>query len=228
MSHVAWGTGALLDVEGAARAAHRVGAAVLVDGAQAAGVMAVDPAALGADAYAFPAQKWLLGPGGLGALWVRRDALDHFDCTFTGVASGTDHMPDGAFRPHCGARRFEMALSPEGLIPGWLASLRWISDLGGEGGVRGIPWIARRSQAAVDAARSALERVGATILTPAGHPTGLLTFTVDGIDAEPAAAALEGRGVIVRWVPFPRALRASIGFYTEWNDIEASRRAWPT
>jgi L-cysteine/cystine lyase len=182
--------------------------------------MPVDPAALGADAYAFPAQKWLLGPGGLGALWVRREALDRFDCTFTGVASGTDHMPDGAFRRHDGAHRFEMALSPEALIPGWLASLRWIGGLGGEGGGRGIPWVARRTRAAVDAARAALEGVGATVLTPAGQPSGLLTFTVEGIDAEPAAAALEARGVIVRWVPFPRALRASIGFYTESNDIE--------
>ncbi|MEI7794596.1 MAG: aminotransferase class V-fold PLP-dependent enzyme, partial [Thermoleophilia bacterium] len=50
LSHVSWLTGAVLDIRGAATAAHEVGAVVLVDGAQAAGAIAVDPVALGVDA----------------------------------------------------------------------------------------------------------------------------------------------------------------------------------
>ena len=55
--------------------AHERGALVLVDGAQAAGAIPVNVRDLGADMYAIPAQKWLLGPEGLGALWVRRELL---------------------------------------------------------------------------------------------------------------------------------------------------------
>ena len=70
LSHVSWATGAVLDVAGAARAARAVGALVLVDGAQSVGAIPVDVGALDVDAYAFPAHKWLLGPDGLGALWI--------------------------------------------------------------------------------------------------------------------------------------------------------------
>ena len=78
LSHVAWTTGAQMDVAGAARAARQVGAFVLVDGAQAIGAIPADPHLLGADAYAFPAQKWLLEPEGLGGLWVAQEALESY------------------------------------------------------------------------------------------------------------------------------------------------------
>jgi cysteine desulfurase len=50
--------------------AHRAGALVHVDAVQAAGKMAVDMGALGADLVAISAHK-LHGPKGVGALWVR-------------------------------------------------------------------------------------------------------------------------------------------------------------
>ena len=61
-----------MPVRAIADLAHARGALVIVDGAQAAGAIPVDLAALGADAYAFPGQKWLLGPEGTGALAVTR------------------------------------------------------------------------------------------------------------------------------------------------------------
>ena len=66
ISHVLWSTGAVMPVRAIADVAHARGALVIVDGAQAAGAIPVDIAALGADAYAFPGQKWLLGPEGTG------------------------------------------------------------------------------------------------------------------------------------------------------------------
>ena len=49
---------------------------MLVDGAQAVGAIPANVRDLGVDMYAIPAQKWLLGPEGLGALWIRRELLD--------------------------------------------------------------------------------------------------------------------------------------------------------
>ncbi len=48
--------------------AHDHGAVILVDGAQAAGHLPLDLTALGADAYAVPGHKGLLGPQGVGVL----------------------------------------------------------------------------------------------------------------------------------------------------------------
>src|SRR5450759_3508343 len=76
LSHVLWTTGAVLPVDRIGRLGRSAGATVLVDGAQAAGAIPVILDDLGVDAYAMPAQKWLLGPEGMGALWVRRSFAD--------------------------------------------------------------------------------------------------------------------------------------------------------
>src|SRR5260221_4458966 len=57
-------------------AAKRAGATVLVDGAQGAPHQGVDVQALGCDFYAFSGHK-MLGPTGAGALYGRRELLEH-------------------------------------------------------------------------------------------------------------------------------------------------------
>lgn len=219
LSHVAWTTGAVLDVAGAARAAHQAGALCVVDGAQAVGAIPVDPAALGADAYAFPAQKWLLGPEGLGALWVAPHARDRIDLTFTGYEAGTGHSPHGDVTPHAGARRYETSTQPVMLCAGWTASIAWLEELGWD-------WVHGRIAEAHAAARAALEDLsGVAILTPPGRQAGLLTFRVARTVPEEAAAAMAARGVIGRWLPEPAALRVSLGFFTDTDDIAALREA---
>jgi L-cysteine/cystine lyase len=212
LSHVAWSTGARLDVEGAARAARAVGALTLVDGAQGAGAVPADPRRLGVDAYAVAGQKWLLGPEGLGALWVAPEAMARIDLTATGYGAGTEHTPRGEVVLHPGARRYEVSTIPEALVPGWLASLEWLERLGWD-------WVHARTAAAAAAARERLEALpGARVRTAPG--AGLVAFTLDGVDPEAASAALAARGVIVRWVPHPRALRVSAGFFTDEGDLE--------
>ncbi len=214
LSHVSWATGVVLDVAGAARAAHEAGALVLVDGAQAAGAIPVDLAALGADAYALPAHKWLLGPGGLGALWISPDALGRIDLTHAGFESGTGHSPGGGIAPHPGARRHEVSTLPDGLLCAWRASIEWLEELGWE-------WVHARVAAAREAARAALADVpGVRVLTPPGPCAGLLTFTIAGADPERACAALARDGVLVRWLEHPAALRVSTGFFTDDADID--------
>ena len=52
LSHVLWANGRVLPMRAISDAAHAVGRPVLADGAQGAGAIDVDPAALGVDAYA--------------------------------------------------------------------------------------------------------------------------------------------------------------------------------
>src|SRR5205814_1779679 len=88
LSHVSFSTGARLPIERIATLAHSVGARVLVDGAQAVGAVPIDVHALDVDYYAWPGQKWLFGPEGTGALYVRRACQADLKATFVGARSG--------------------------------------------------------------------------------------------------------------------------------------------
>lgn len=214
LSHVSWMTGAVLDIAGAARAAASVGALTLVDGAQGAGAVPVEPGAWGIDAYAMPAQKWLLGPEGLGALWLRADLLDRVAVTTAGYEAGEDHGWDGSIRMHADARRYEASTFPEILLAGWTASLAWLDSLG---------WarVQEGTRVAAAACRDALAEVpGVRLDPPVQAHSGLVAFSVPGRAPEDIAAALAARGVIVRPLPEPGGLRASCGFFTNAGDIE--------
>ncbi|MEX2528266.1 MAG: cysteine desulfurase [Gemmatimonadota bacterium] len=75
VNHVSNSLGTLNPVAEIARAAHEVGALILVDGAQAVPHLSVDVQALGCDFYAFSGHK-VGGPTGIGALWGREALLD--------------------------------------------------------------------------------------------------------------------------------------------------------
>ena len=64
-------TGQYLPVRRIADHAHRVGAEVIVDGAQSLGLLEDPVLSLGCDYYGASAHKWLGTPVGLGVLWMR-------------------------------------------------------------------------------------------------------------------------------------------------------------
>ena len=72
--HLSNSLGTINPVRQVIEAAHAVGAAVLVDGAQAAPHLAVDVRALDADFYAFSGHK-LFGPTGIGVLYGKSEYL---------------------------------------------------------------------------------------------------------------------------------------------------------
>ena len=75
VSGVAYTTGQRLPLDRIAELAAARGARTLVDGAQLAGAAALDLGRTRIDFLAMPLQKWLLGPEGLGALYLRAGAL---------------------------------------------------------------------------------------------------------------------------------------------------------
>src|ERR1700730_4276297 len=67
--------GTINPIKAIVEAAHRAGALVLIDGAQAVPHMPVDVRGLGVDFYAFSGHK-MCGPTGIGVLWARRALLE--------------------------------------------------------------------------------------------------------------------------------------------------------
>ncbi|MBO0767325.1 MAG: aminotransferase class V-fold PLP-dependent enzyme, partial [Solirubrobacterales bacterium] len=85
-SHVTWVSGEVADVP----ALLASGVPVLLDGAQALGAIPVNVTQLGVDYYAASGQKWLCGPEGSGALYVRRDRLAGLEPPWPGYGALSD------------------------------------------------------------------------------------------------------------------------------------------
>jgi len=84
ISHVLFKSGEIQDVEPIVRRAHEVGAHVILDAYQSAGVVPLDVTALDVDFAVGGSVKWLLGGPGNGWLYVRPDLADRLEPTVTG------------------------------------------------------------------------------------------------------------------------------------------------
>ena len=216
LSHVLWTTGGRLPVRAIADLAHERGASVLVDGAQAAGAIPVDVAALGADAYAVAGQKWLLGPEGTGALYVAPALLERGRMTFGGWFSFERIDAAGTAVAHRDARRFQATGYHRPSVLGLARSASWLSMY------VGLDWIHRRGSAL---ARSAADRLaavpGVRVLTPRERMATLVTFRVDGWPADAVLHELGARVfAVARTIPALDAVRLSVGFFNTEAEIE--------
>jgi L-cysteine/cystine lyase len=220
MSHVTFTTGAVLPVQAVATAAHRQGALVAVDGAQSAGAIPVDVHALDIDFYAVPGQKWLCGPEGVGALYVRKACLSALAPTYIGGFALRDFDAvdlTGNFLAAPDARRYEQSSIYWPALYGMQESLRWLEeDLGWS-------WLFARTAAITARCRALLSELpGVTLHTPAQQGS-LTAFSVAGIEAQAAATQLSEQGVIIRPIPHYNWLRVATGFFTTEADLERLR-----
>jgi selenocysteine lyase/cysteine desulfurase len=105
-----WTDGAVIDLARLVPALRAQGAAIVIDATQAAGVLPIDAAGLGADFIAFPTYKWLLGPYTLGFLYVAPGRQGGAPLERHGGNHAGGGQPfEGAAPPlAAGARRFDM------------------------------------------------------------------------------------------------------------------------
>jgi len=131
ISHVLYGTGALQDVEGIRKAAHDVGARVLLDTYHSAGIMPVDLAALGVDFAVGGILKWLCGGPGCAFLYVREDLLDSLNPEGVGWFAHSDQFAfDTGFQPASDARKFSFGTPAIAPIYTGLAALGIFEEIG--------------------------------------------------------------------------------------------------
>jgi selenocysteine lyase/cysteine desulfurase len=109
---VHWTDGALVDLGAVAARAREVGAAVVVDASQALGAMPLDLAAVRPDFLVSVGYKWLLGPFGLGYLYVaprHRDGVPLEENWISRLGSEDfAGLVDYQDRYQPGARRFDV------------------------------------------------------------------------------------------------------------------------
>jgi L-cysteine/cystine lyase len=220
MSHVTFTTGAVLPVQPIAAAAHRQGALVAVDGAQAAGAIPVDVHALVIVFYAGPGQKWLCGPEGVGALYVRKTCLSALAPTYIGGFALRDFNSmdlTGHFLPAPDARRYEQSSIYWPALYGMQESLRWLEE------DIGWSWLFARTADITASCRAMLsEMPGVTVHTPTQQGS-LTAFTVAGQEAQATATRLGEQGIVIRPIPHYDWLRVATGFFTTEADLERLR-----
>lgn len=185
LTHPSNRTGQLLPVRRIADAAHRVGAEVVVDGAQSLGLLDDPVIALGCDYYGASGHKWLGLPVGYGMLWMRPEH----------VAKVWPLLPPGASAQ--GIKRFEwIGTSAEYLSPAALPALALHRSLGAErkmARVRHLTryWRSRLSAALPDARFYTTEDQAMS--------AALCTVSIPGLDPMATQKTLRSRdGILVQ------------------------------
>jgi L-cysteine/cystine lyase len=215
LSHVTWTTGALINISEVAYMGREYGIPVLVDGAQSAGAIPVDVKALGIDFYAIPMQKWLCGPDGTGALYVRRESRNYVTPTYVGYWSVKDE--EGVeWELMESAQCFELGGRQTAALAGQSAVLNWLEN------TVGYEWMFQRISSLHAYAHAALQTIpGLSVLTPQPGLSGLVAFTLDGYDPVDVVTQLRERhNIYIRNIPTMNSLRISTGFYNTEEEID--------
>jgi selenocysteine lyase/cysteine desulfurase len=199
VSHVSW-----IDGEVAPAALAERDVPVILDGAQGAGAIHVDPAALGCVAYAASGQKWLCGAEGTGLLWIDPAFAEKVAPVTPGYVAFKDPGAglEGAFKDT--AARFDApVLAREGLATS-AAAIRVLEETG---------WDEVHAHASAQARRLAdrLRESGRAVM-----PRGATTLVSwEDPYAQDTCERLAEAGIVVRFLPNRALVRASVG---AWND----------
>ena len=229
LAHASNVTGSLTtdeDIAAVVARARKVGARVLLDGAQRVQHGPVDVQHLGVDFYAFSGHK-CFGPTGIGVLWGRAEALAALPPFMTGGGMvGLVGMDESTWAEP--PRRFEAGTPPIAQAVGLAAALEWML---------GLPWAQIRAHE-----QELLERLlagaralpGVQIVGPANAANRLpvVALSVTGCHSHDVCQVLDGRDVAVRGghhcaQPLHRALgveetvRASLALYNDADDVAA-------
>ena len=212
ISHVLFKAGEIQDVEPIVRRAHEVGAHVVLDCYQSAGIVPLDVAGLGVSFAVGGSVKWLNGGPGNGWLYVRRDLTESLEPTSTGWQA---HARPFAFEEEMtyarGAARF---LTGTPNVPAHFAATAGY-DLIEEIGVARIRESSlRQTQLVIDLA----DEAGFEVLSPR-DPTrrgGTVTIRVPEFPA--VHAELEERAVLCDFRP-DAGIRLGPHYYSSDEEI---------
>jgi len=190
VTHVSNTLGTVNPVAEIAGKAREAGALCLVDGAQAAPHLAVDVAAIGCDFYAFSGHK-MLGPTGIGALWGRRELLEHMP-PWQGGGEMISEVHLGGFTSARLPHKFEAGTPNISGAIGLAEAVRYLRRVGLD---RIHAWEMELTAYAIDRL-SAID--GLQIYGPRENRLGVVSFRYADIHAHDLATILDQRGVAIR------------------------------
>ena len=212
--NVHWIDGTLVELDAVAERARAAGAALVVDASQSVGAMPLDVATVRPDFLVAVGYKWLLGPFGLGYLWVGERWRDGQPIEENWIVrEGSEDFAalvdyrDG-YAP--GARRFDVGARTEfELTPGAIASLEQLLDWG-------VDHVAATLALVTAELERRLRALGCEVPAPRGpHMLGLLVPD-EARERVPTALAEAGVHVGARGA----GLRVSPHLHTTQADVD--------
>ena len=223
IGHVSNALGTVNPVAEMIDAAHRQGALVLIDGAQAVQHLDVDVGRLGCDFYAFSAHK-LFGPTGIGALYGKAALLEELP-PYQGGGEMIEHVSIEHTTYNQLPYKFE-AGTPN--IAGAIGFGAAVDYLGG------LPLHALREREAslVNQAISHLKQIpGVQMVGEFRERVSVVSFLVDGGHPHDFGTLLDQQGIAVRTghhcamplmerLGIPGTIRASFALYNSATDVE--------
>ena len=222
-NHVSNALGTINPIEEIIEAAHEVGAAVLIDGAQAAPHIKADMQKLNVDFYTVSAHK-MCGPTGVGMLYGKEKWLNKLPPYQGGgemIAEVTFEKTTYADLPHkfeagtpniCGGIAFGVAIDYMNAI--------------------GFDTIAAYENELLEYATEALLKIeGLKIYGTAKNKTSVISFAIEGIHPYDIGSILDKLGIAVRtghhcaqpimdFYKIPGTVRASFSFYNTKEEVD--------
>jgi len=190
LTHVSNALGSVNPVTEMVAMAHRFGAKVLVDGAQAVSHMPVDVQALDADFYVFSGHK-VFGPTGIGVLYGKSAVLDGMQPWQGGGNMIVDVTFDRTVYAPAPAR-FEAGTGNIADAVGLGAALDYVMRIGMEN-------IARHEHELLVYGTEGLRKIpGVRMVGTAREKAGVMSFVLAGHRTEDVGAALDREGIAVR------------------------------
>lgn len=203
--------------------AHRVGARVLVDGAQSVSHMRVDVQQLDCDWFVFSGHK-VFGPTGIGVLYGKAELLNDTQPW----QGGGNMIQDVTFEKtayHGAPARFEAGTGNIADAVGLGAAIDYVERIGLEN-------ISRYEHELLAYATGCLKSIaGLRLIGTAPDKAGVLSFTLKDFSSEEVGTALNREGIAVRAghhcaQPVLRrfgvesTVRPSLAFYNTYTDID--------
>ncbi len=223
-SHVSNALGTITPAKQIIDLAHRVGAKVLLDGAQSVSHIPIDVQQLGCDWFVFSGHK-VFGPTGIGVLYGQEDLLN----ATVPWQSGGNMIVDVTFERtvyQAAPTRFEAGTGNIADAVGLGTALDYVQQIG-------LATIANYEHELLEYATAGLTTIpGLRLIGTAADKAAVLSFVLEGFDVEVIGQALNREGIavraghhcaqpILRRFGLEATVRPSLAFYNTKAEVDA-------
>lgn len=205
--------------------AHRMGAVVLIDGAQSVPHMKVNVTELDADMFAFSSHK-MMGPMGIGVLYVKKSIMEKMKPFLMGgemIEYVTREDATFAELPH----KFEAGTVNAADACGLDAAIDYLNNVG-------YDYIEKKDTELVNQMMEGMKKMGHITIYGSNDPSkhnGIVTFNVEGVHPHDVSSILNEDGICIRaghhcaqplmqFMKVGSTARASAYFYNTKEEID--------
>ena len=223
ISHISNALGTINPIKEMIDASHRVGAAILIDGAQAAPHISIDVQELDADFYCISGHK-MYAPTGIGALYGKEEWLNKIPPYQGGgemIATVSFEETTYADLPH----KFEAGTPNIAGGVAFKAAIDWLNEIGLEN-------IAQHESKLLQYATERLSEIdGFRLIGKAPQKAGVISFMINDLHPYDIGMILDKLGIAVRTghhcaqpvmdaFCIPGTVRASLAIYNTKDDVD--------